>query len=182
MPKPSILLPLGETLDLQEAADFLRLGYEAMKQLVTDGAVPALVLNRKHTVILRDELVSYVRVEGRRQAEERRRKNCPTKVRLEPKLRGGARTRAILEKFEAANRVNVQGSFQSAVDRLVCLNEVIATIAVSRANFYRMMRVGRFPRPLKIGARNCWLESDVIAFIDECTKRRQSSESPGRAI
>jgi hypothetical protein len=63
-----------ETLDLKQAAAFLRLGYESMKDLVDAGAVPAVCLNQKHTVLLREDLIAYVRDEGRKQAEERKRK------------------------------------------------------------------------------------------------------------
>lgn len=60
------------TLDLQQAADFLHLGYKAMKELVDSGEVPALSLNQKHTIVLRDDLIAYVRDEGRAQAARRR--------------------------------------------------------------------------------------------------------------
>jgi len=62
------------TMDLEQAAAFLHLGYEAMKALVNKGDVPALSLNQKHTVLLREDLIAYVREEGRKQAEERKRR------------------------------------------------------------------------------------------------------------
>lgn len=70
----------GETLDIKEAAAMLHLGYDAMKDLIDVGAVPALVLNKKHTVMLRDDLIAYVRDEGRKQAEDRRRKQIPARA------------------------------------------------------------------------------------------------------
>ncbi|MGC1547445.1 MAG: hypothetical protein WA777_02855 [Rhodanobacter sp.] len=69
------------TMDLEQAAAFLHLGYEAMKALVNKGDVPALSLNQKHTVLLREDLIAYVREEGRKQAEERKmrgRRQAPT--------------------------------------------------------------------------------------------------------
>jgi hypothetical protein len=60
------------TMGLEEAANFLHIGLASMKQLVASGAVPAVQLNQKHTVLLREDLVAYVREEGRRQADERR--------------------------------------------------------------------------------------------------------------
>jgi hypothetical protein len=59
------------TMDLQEAANFLHLGYKAMKELVDSGDVPALSLNQKHTVLLREDLITYVREQGRKLAEKR---------------------------------------------------------------------------------------------------------------
>ncbi|MGE8282846.1 MAG: hypothetical protein ACN6PX_03140 [Stenotrophomonas lactitubi] len=50
----------------------LRLGLEAMKDLVDKGEVPAVRLNQKHTVMLREDLIDFLRSEGRRQAAERK--------------------------------------------------------------------------------------------------------------
>lgn len=77
----SNLNPVPEpTMDLQQAADFLRLGYKAMKELVDSGNVPALSLNQKHTVLLRDDLITYVREQGRKQADRRRAGKLPVTV------------------------------------------------------------------------------------------------------
>lgn len=51
----------------------LRLGLEAMKELVDKGEVPAVRLNQKHTVMLREDLIEFLRSEGRRQAAERKK-------------------------------------------------------------------------------------------------------------
>ena len=69
-----------DTMNLESAADFLHLGYLAMKELVDTGEVPALRCNQKHTVMLRADLVDYVRTKGREQAESRRRKGTPPVV------------------------------------------------------------------------------------------------------
>lgn len=66
-----------DTMNLEAAADFLHLGYKAMKVLVDTGEVPALSCNQKHTVLLRADLVDYVRTKGREQAEARKRKKQP---------------------------------------------------------------------------------------------------------
>ncbi len=64
--------PESTTMGLEEGARFLRLGVKAMKELVDHGIVPATCLNQKHTVMLREDLVIYLREEGRRQANARR--------------------------------------------------------------------------------------------------------------
>lgn len=61
----------SEVLNLEEAARLMRLGLKAMKGLVDSGAVPATRLNQKHTAILREDLISYLRKEGQRQAAAR---------------------------------------------------------------------------------------------------------------
>lgn len=60
------------TLGLEDAAKVMRLGVESMKELVENGTVPAVRLNQKHTVLLREDLINYLREEGRRQAAARR--------------------------------------------------------------------------------------------------------------
>ncbi|WP_152983865.1 hypothetical protein [Stenotrophomonas pavanii] len=64
---------VDDTLGLEGAAKMLRLGLEAMKDLVDKGEVPAVRLNQKHTVMLREDLIDFLRSEGRRQAAERRK-------------------------------------------------------------------------------------------------------------
>ncbi|MBN5049012.1 hypothetical protein JY456_01465 [Stenotrophomonas maltophilia] len=68
-----------DTLGLEGAARMLRLGLEAMKDLVDKGDVPAVRLNQKHTVMLREDLIDFLRSEGRRQAAERKKSAIGTR-------------------------------------------------------------------------------------------------------
>jgi len=81
-------------MDLEQAAGFLRLGYEAMKELVRKGEVPALSLNQKHTVLLREDLLDFVRSKGREQAQERKRERPAKGQRTVAKrsVRGASRS------------------------------------------------------------------------------------------
>ncbi|RRU80927.1 hypothetical protein EGJ24_12225 [Stenotrophomonas maltophilia] len=69
-----------DTLGLEGAARMLRLGLEAMKDLVDKGEVPAVRLNQKHTVMLREDLIDFLRLEGRRQAAERKKSAIGTQA------------------------------------------------------------------------------------------------------
>lgn len=62
-------------LTLAESAQFVRVGEESFREVVDRGEVPAVSLNRKHTVCLRDDLLDWLRQLGRKQAEERRRRH-----------------------------------------------------------------------------------------------------------
>lgn len=64
---------LEDTLGLEGAARMMRLGLEAMKDLLDKGEVPAVRLNQKHTVMLREDLIDFLRAEGRRQAAQRKK-------------------------------------------------------------------------------------------------------------
>ena len=93
------------TLDLKEAAAFLHLGYEAMKSLVDSGQVPAVSLNQKHTVLLREDLVAFIRDEGRRQADERKRlKRKPLATESCTPTRNRSRVLPDLSKYEIVTR------------------------------------------------------------------------------
>jgi hypothetical protein len=63
----------SETLGIEQAAELMRIGYEAMKHLIDIGEVPAVILNQRHAVLLRSDVLNYIHVQGRIQAEERRR-------------------------------------------------------------------------------------------------------------
>lgn len=71
--RQQVMEDLDDTMGLEGAARMLRLGLEAMKELVDKGEVPAVRLNQKHTVMLREDLIDFLRSEGRRQAAERKK-------------------------------------------------------------------------------------------------------------
>lgn len=62
-----------DTIGIEDAAVMLRLGLDATRELADTGQLPAVRLNQKHWVLLRDDVLGYIREEGRRQAEERRK-------------------------------------------------------------------------------------------------------------
>jgi len=66
-----------DTMDLSQAAALLHIGFKAMKELVDTGEVPALSCNQKHCVLLREDLITYVREQGRKQADKRRLRKQP---------------------------------------------------------------------------------------------------------
>lgn len=78
-----------DTLDLKQAAKFLRAGYETTKELVENGDLPAVCLNQKHTVLLREDLIAYVREEGRRQAATRKAKKQAAQIPEAKRRRAG---------------------------------------------------------------------------------------------
>lgn len=63
----------AETLSLKEAAAMLGIGLESMRGLIRDGAIPAVSLNHKHMVLLRSDVIAFVRDTARRQQEARLR-------------------------------------------------------------------------------------------------------------
>ena len=49
--------------------------------------------------------------------------------------------------------------------QLLSARQVAARLAVSRPLIYALMRDHGFPKPLEIGGRRCWSESEVDAWI-----------------
>jgi len=47
-------------------------------------------------------------------------------------------------------------------------------IHFSAAHLWRLMNAGKFPRQVKIGSRNLWVESEIDAFIDKQIEERNS--------
>lgn len=93
-----------DTMDLQEAATFMKCGLRAMRELVDTGEVPALQINQKHTLLLRADLISYVREQGRAQAAKRRaRKAGPPMANptLPRRRRGSKAPKPDLAAYEA---------------------------------------------------------------------------------
>lgn len=60
---------------------------------------------------------------------------------------------------------------QQLTDFLLRRKEVEKLSGLSRASLYRLMRIGKFPRPLSIGTGSVrWRQSDVIAWQSSLTK------------
>ena len=60
---------------------------------------------------------------------------------------------------------------KQATERLLRLNQVLARVPISRATWYAGIRDGRFPPPVKLGARiSAWREGDVLVLLDRGTE------------
>lgn len=68
----------AETLNLAEAASYLKLGFEATQELFETGVLPGVSLNQKHALFLRTSLDDFIRETARRQSAERRAGIKPT--------------------------------------------------------------------------------------------------------
>lgn len=62
----------SEAMSLAEAASFMRIGVDALRALIFEGLVPALSLNQKHWVLLRSDLIDFVRATARQQQLHRK--------------------------------------------------------------------------------------------------------------
>ena len=57
--------------------------------------------------------------------------------------------------------------------KLLSMKDVSRWVNLSSQHVYRLMATGKFPRPLKLGARRvCFLESEIEAWIAERAAER----------
>jgi prophage regulatory protein len=51
----------------------------------------------------------------------------------------------------------------------------------SRAHLWRLIKAGRFPRPIKLGlgSRNAWIEQEIDAFIESKVAERDAPPRGG---
>ena len=53
-------------------------------------------------------------------------------------------------------------------DRLIRLRELVKLLSISRANVYRLMKMGKFPQSTKLTERTvAWRLSEIEAWIQE---------------
>jgi prophage regulatory protein len=53
----------------------------------------------------------------------------------------------------------------AAPTRLIDIDEVLLRVPLCRARIYQLVKVGEFPRQIKLGKRSAWLEREVDAWI-----------------
>ena len=57
--------------------------------------------------------------------------------------------------------------------KLMTKSEVTATVKMSGSNIYRLMSLGKFPRPLRVGTGAVrWVESEIQNFLSEKMEAR----------
>ena len=66
---------------------------------------------------------------------------------------------------------------------LLRLPAVIELTNLSRSSIYRLIKLGKFPAPVRIGEKaTAWLEEDLKAWLAECPKQTPSIYKEARAI
>ena len=56
---------------------------------------------------------------------------------------------------------------------IIKLDEVKRRTTFSGSTIYRLAAEDKFPKPIKLSERSSgWLESEILAYLDECIKNR----------
>lgn len=60
-------------------------------------------------------------------------------------------------------------------DELMRLTQVLMIVKIPKSSWWRGIKEGRFPKPIKLGVRtSAWLASDIKALIDRLAAERQA--------
>jgi prophage regulatory protein len=63
-------------------------------------------------------------------------------------------------------------------DRMLKISEVCSLTGYSKGHLYKLVRVGKFPAPLKISAQNRWLESELRDWKNNLPRRSTPGDPP----
>ena len=62
--------------------------------------------------------------------------------------------------------------------RLIRLAEVERRTTHRKTEIYRLMRLGEFPRSVRVGPRNvAWVEEEIDAYVDSKIAQREAMEA-----
>jgi len=65
-------------------------------------------------------------------------------------------------------------------ERLLRIREVLHRVGYKRSRFLDLVRLGVFPRPVKLGARAvAWPESQIDALVDRLASGQGATEAVG---
>jgi prophage regulatory protein len=56
--------------------------------------------------------------------------------------------------------------------KLIPLPAVLELVPVGRAYWYELVRDGKAPRPVKLGKRSLWLESEIGQWVERLAEQR----------
>lgn len=71
----------------------------------------------------------------------------------------------------------------TVAESLLKLPAVMAQTGLGRTRIYMLMREGRFPRPIKVGATSLWVASEVNAWVlDTITAAREPKKKTASAV
>jgi prophage regulatory protein len=58
------------------------------------------------------------------------------------------------------------------IDRFLALPDVSQTVKLARTELYERVKKGTFPKPVKLGRRSVWLQSEIAAWMREQAEAR----------
>jgi prophage regulatory protein len=59
--------------------------------------------------------------------------------------------------------------------RLIRLPAVRERVGMGRTALYALIKVGKFPRPVKVGAASAWIDLEITRWIEQLASSRETS-------
>lgn len=69
-----------------------------------------------------------------------------------------------------------------SVPKVCDADQIAGILDISKRHFMRLVHVGEFPRPLRIGRASRWPASDVTGYLDKLRARREHKPRRGRDV
>jgi predicted DNA-binding transcriptional regulator AlpA len=63
-------------------------------------------------------------------------------------------------------------ALNTGIDPLLTSREAMGELGLSRASFYRRIKDGTIPGPVKLGCVSCWPASEIMAVVEAAKARR----------
>lgn len=58
--------------------------------------------------------------------------------------------------------------------RLLTTGEVLQALRIGRTSLYQLISDGELPRPIKLGSKSLWLESDIDKYLHDRIAEREA--------
>ena len=64
--------------------------------------------------------------------------------------------------------------------KMLSVDQVTEAVGVAPSTIYQLIEQGEFPKPYKIGRKNSWRESQIIAWLDRQDPNRGAEWNPNK--
>lgn len=86
--------------------------------------------------------------------------------------RGGI---GVTTRGDTMNELAVQAANSLGEARLIRFPAVQERVSMGRTAVYELIKAGKFPRPVKVGAASAWIDVEITRWIEELAAKRDTS-------
>jgi prophage regulatory protein len=98
-----------------------------------------------------------------------------TGPRRMPGRRPGRSGLGITSRVKTMNDLVVQTTNALGEAKLIRFPAVQERVSMGRTAVYELMKAGKFPRPVKVGAASAWIDVEITRWIQELAAKRDTS-------
>lgn len=66
--------------------------------------------------------------------------------------------------------------------RMLRIDKVLELFPISKVSLYRLVKEGKFPSPMKLGATNVWSSTELRKWLAENARRPKANRRPRREV